>query len=198
MAFEQSIKNNSGRELPSYKQKLVTNRIGLWLFLVSDSFLFGGLMVSRIALWGNTRPELNQYLGLTVTFILLVSSFFMYRGESAMAVGDKKGFVRNTLVTLTLGIIFLIGVVGVEWQLAPFSASENIYGAIFYMLTGMHAFHVLTGVIFLLIVINNGRRGVYTQEKHWAVEAAAIYWHFIDVVWVFYYPALYLIGILVH
>ena len=198
MEYQQSIKNNSGKELPSYNQKLVTNRIGLWLFLVSDSFLFGGLMISRIALWGNTRPELNQYLGLTVTFILLVSSFFMYRGESAMAVGDKKGFVRNTLVTLSLGIIFLVGVVGVEWQMAPFKASTNIYGAIFYMMTGMHAFHVLTGVIFLLVIINNGRRGVYTQEKHWAVEAAAIYWHFIDVVWVFFYPALYLIGILVH
>jgi len=198
MEYQQSIKNNSGKELPSYNQKLVTNRIGLWLFLVSDSFLFGGLMISRIALWRNTRPELNQYLGLTVTFILLVSSFFMYRGESAMAVGDKKGFVRNTLVTLSLGIIFLIGVVGVEWQMAPFKASTNIYGAIFYMMTGMHAFHVLTGVIFLLVIINNGRRGVYTQEKHWAVEAAAIYWHFIDVVWVFFYPALYLIGILVH
>jgi len=198
MEYQQSIKNNSGKELPSYNQKLVTNRIGLWLFLVSDSFLFGGLMISRIALWRNTRPELNQYLGLTVTFILLVSSFFMYRGESAMAVGDKKGFVRNTLVTLSLGIIFLVGVVGVEWQMAPFKASTNIYGAIFYMMTGMHAFHVLTGVIFLLVIINNGRRGVYTQEKHWAVEAAAIYWHFIDVVWVFFYPALYLIGILVH
>lgn len=198
MEYQQSIKNNSGKELPSYNQKLVTNRIGLWLFLVSDSFLFGGLMISRIALWRNTRPELNQYLGLTVTFILLVSSFFMYRGESAMAVGDKKGFVRNTLVTLSLGIIFLIGVVGVEWQMAPFKASTDIYGAIFYMMTGMHAFHVLTGVIFLLVIINNGRRGVYTQEKHWAVEAAAIYWHFIDVVWVFFYPALYLIGILVH
>lgn len=198
MEYQQSIKNNSGKELPSYNQKLVTNRIGLWLFLVSDSFLFGGLMISRIALWRNTRPELNQYLGLTVTFILLVSSFFMYRGESAMAVGDKKGFVRNTLVTLSLGIIFLVGVVGVEWQMAPFKASTDIYGAIFYMMTGMHAFHVLTGVIFLLVIINNGRRGVYTQEKHWAVEAAAIYWHFIDVVWVFFYPALYLIGILVH
>ena len=198
MAFEESIKKNSSEELTNFKQKLGTNRIGLWLFLVSDSFVFGGLLVSRVALWGNTRPELNQYLGLAVTFILLVSSFFMYRGESAMSVGDKKGFVRNTLVTLSLGIIFLIGVVGVEWQLAPFKASTDIYGAVFYMMTGMHAFHVFTGVIFLFVVINNGRRGIYSQERHWAVEAAAIYWHFVDVVWVFFYPALYLIGNLVR
>jgi len=71
---------------------------------------------------------------------------------------------------------------------------DGVEGAIFYMLTGMHAFHVLTGVIFLIIVYRNGRKGNYTSEKHWAVEAAAVYWHFIDVVWIFFYPALYLIG----
>jgi len=198
MAVEQNVKGiQPNRDLTIYRQKLGANRLGLWLFLISDSFLFGGLMVTRVALWGDTRPELNQYLGLIVTFILLVSSFFMYRGESAMAVGDRKAFVRNTLVTLSLGIIFLVGVVGVEWQIAPFKASTDIYGAVFYMMTGMHAFHVFTGVVFLLIVLNNGRKGVYSQEKHWAVEAAAVYWHFVDVVWIFFYPALYLIGNLV-
>ena len=63
------------------------------------------------------------------------------------------------------------------------------------MMTGMHAFHVLTGVIFLAIVLRNGLRGLYSPEKHWAVEAAAVYWHFVDVVWIFFYPALYLIGV---
>jgi len=61
-------------------------------------------------------------------------------------------------------------------------------------MTGMHAFHVLTGVLFLIIILRNGVRGIYTAEKHWAVEAAAVYWHFVDVVWIFFYPALYLIG----
>ena len=195
MAVEQNVKGiQPNRELTNYRQKLGANRLGLWLFLISDSFLFGGLMVTRLALWGDTRPELNQYLGLVVTFILLVSSLFMYRGETAMAVGDRKAFVRNTLVTLSLGIIFLVGVVGVEWQIAPFNASSDIYGAVFYMMTGMHAFHVLTGVIFLLVILNNGRRGIYSQEKHWAVEAAAVYWHFIDVVWVFIFTVVYLMG----
>jgi cytochrome c oxidase subunit 3 len=58
----------------------------------------------------------------------------------------------------------------------------------------MHAFHVLTGVIFLALVLRNGLRGKYNAEKHWAVEAAANYWHFVDLVWIFFYPALYLIG----
>ncbi len=178
----------------SYAHRLATNRLGLWLFLLSDAFMFGGLFITRVYLWGDTRPELNQTLGLIVTSMLLISSFFMNRAETAMAHGDRKGFLRGTLVTIVLGIAFLAGVIGVEWQIAPFGVSEDAYGAVFFMMTGMHAFHVLTGVIFLLIVWNNARRGRYSVEKHWAVEAAAVYWHFVDVVWIFFYPALYLIG----
>ncbi|MBT3336297.1 MAG: heme-copper oxidase subunit III [Anaerolineae bacterium] len=181
----------------SYKYKLGTNRLGLWLFILSDAFVFGGLLVSRFYLMGNTRPHLEQTLGLVVTAILLVSSFFMNRAETAMAHGDQKTFLQGTLITLVLGVVFLVGVVGVEWQLAPFGPGDGAHGAMFYMMTGMHAFHVLTGVIFLWIVYRNGRKGLYTAEKHWAVEACATYWHFIDVVWIFFYPALYLIGTVV-
>ena len=186
----------------SYEYKTGSNRLGLWLFLLSDSFVFGGLMVARINLLGLTRPELNQLLGLGVTAVLLVSSFFMNRGETSMAHGDRRGFLTNTLITFFLGLTFLLGVVGVEW---PSAAHEGLVasfgnpttgpvGAVFYMMTGMHAFHVFTGLILLLVVWNNGRRGLYSAEKHWAVEAAAVYWHFVDVVWIFFYPALYLIG----
>jgi cytochrome c oxidase subunit 3 len=65
-------------------------------------------------------------------------------------------------------------------------------------MTGIHAIHVLSGVIFILIVWNNGRRGHYSAEEHWGVEACAIYWHYVDVAWVFFYPALYLIGSVAH
>jgi cytochrome c oxidase subunit III len=183
-----------------YRHKLSTNRLGLWLFLISDAFVFGGLLVSRAVLWGDTRPELSQFLGLVVTSILLISSFFMNRAETAMAYGDQKTFFRGTLVTLVLGVLFLVGVVGVEWPQAAahgITADKDIYGAMFYMMTGMHAFHVFTGVIFLAIVLRNSRKGLYTPERHWAVEAAAVYWHFVDVVWIFFYPALYLIGTVV-
>ena len=114
-----------------------------------------------------------------------------------MANGDRKGFLIGTSLTLILGIGFLLGVVGVEWPQAiheGVTPSSGAAGAIFFMMTGMHAFHVLTGVIFLIVVLRNGARGLYSEEKHWAVEAAAVYWHFIDVVWIFFYPALYLIG----
>jgi cytochrome c oxidase subunit 3 len=180
-----------------YRYKAGTNRLGLWLFLLSDSFMFGGLLISRIALWGNTRPELNQYLGLVVTSVLLISSFFMNRAETAAAHGDRKNFFVSISITLVLGIAFLLGVVGVEWQIAPFSPSADVYGAIFYTMTGLHALHVLSGVIFLLFILNNYRKGIYTPERHWPVEAAAVYWHFVDVVWIFFYPALYLMGKLI-
>ena len=174
--------------------KLQTSRIGLWLFFLSDGFVFAGLLVSRFYLLGDHRPELEQFLGLIVTAVLLVSSFFMNRAEVCISQGDRKGFISGTLVTLVLGIAFLVGVIGFEWRNATFGPSDGVEGAVFYVMTGMHAFHVLTGVIFLAIVLRNGMRGLYTAEKHWAVEAAANYWHFVDLVWIFFYPALYLIG----
>lgn len=182
----------------SHAYKLATNRIGLWLFLLSDFFIFAGLLLSRVNLLGLTRPDLNQFLGLAVSVILIFSSVFAYFGETYMQQGNRKRFLICYSVTITLGILFLIGVVGVEWQIAPFGPADGVAGAIFYVMTGFHAFHVLTGVIFLIIVLRNGSRGLYSPEKHWAVEASAVYWHFIDVVWFFFYPALYLIGTLVQ
>jgi len=180
--------------LSEYRYKTATNRIGLWLFILSDAFVFVGLLVSRFYLFGGQRPELNQFLGLIVTSILLASSFFMNRAESSIVHGRVTAFTRNTLVTLALGVLFLIGVVGVEWQIAPFAPGDNAMASVFYTMTGFHAFHVLSGVIFLAVVYRNGKKGLYSAERHWPVEAAAVYWHFVDVVWVFFYPALYLMG----
>jgi cytochrome c oxidase subunit 3 len=196
----------------AYEFKAGTNRIGLWLFLLSDSFVFAGLMIVRVNLLGLTRPHLNQLLGLIVTVVLLVSSFFMNRAETSISKGDRKGFLQGTLITILLGLAFFFGVVMIEWHSWPALAdfilhllgepegvealtpSSGTPGAVFFMMTGMHAFHVLTGVIFLLIVYFNGRRNLYSRERHYAVEAAAVYWHFVDVVWIYFDPALYLIG----
>lgn len=178
-----------------YRSKTVTNRIGLWLFIISDTFFFAGLLISRFYLFGGQRPELNQFVGLVVTAMLLTSSFFMNRAETAVAHDDSRTFFRGILVTIALGVLFMIGVIGVEWQIAPFRASDSAMASMFYTMTGFHALHVLSGVVFLVIVYRNARKGLYSQEKHWPVEAAAIYWHFVDVVWVFFYPALYLMGV---
>jgi cytochrome c oxidase subunit 3 len=174
--------------------RLDMNRAGLWLFFVSEAFMFAGLLATRFVLMPGTRPHLDQTLGLIVTSVLLLSSFFMYRAETAIAHGDEKTFKSSTLLTMILGIVFLVGVVGFEWRLAEFGPSDGAPGSVFFSMTGMHAFHVLTGVVFLWIVWRNGQRGVYSAESHWGVEACALYWHFVDVVWVFFYVALYLIG----
>jgi cytochrome c oxidase subunit 3 len=72
--------------------------------------------------------------------------------------------------------------------------TDGAFGAIFYAMTGLHALHVLSGVVLILIVWNRGRKGDFSAERHWGVEATAVYWHYVDLVWVFFYPALYLIG----
>lgn len=189
-------------ELP-YAARLKNNRLGLWLFFLSEAFMFGGLLVSRFYLWRGLRPALDQYLGLALTSILLVSSFFMNRAEMAIAHDDRKEFLRSSMITAFLGTLFLLGVVGLEWGLflpegPHIHPWDGAFGAVLYGMTGMHAFHVLTGVILILIVWNNGRKGHYSAEQHWGVEAAAVYWHFVDLVWVFFYPALYLIGTVPH
>jgi cytochrome c oxidase subunit 3 len=169
------------------------NRLGLWIFFFSEIFLFGAIFASRFYLWGGTRPDLDQFVGLLATAVLLISSFFMARAETAVAHGDRREFLRDLLITAFLGALFLFGVVGVEWQ-GHLRPSDGVFGAIFFGMTGLHALHVASGVFLILVVWWNGRKGAYTPEKHWPVEATAIYWHYVDVVWVFFYPALYLIG----
>ncbi len=191
------LNQEPGEDPHSLEFKTGTNRLGLWLFLLSDSFVFGGLAVARFNLLGLNRPPLNQVLGLVVTSVLLLSSFFMNRAEASMEHGDRRGFTLGIAATLILGLGFVAGVLGVEWPSAiaeGVTPSASAAGAIFFMMTGMHALHVVTGLIFLGIVLRNGSRGLYSAEKHWGVEAAAIYWHFVDVVWIFFYPALYLVG----
>jgi cytochrome c oxidase subunit 3 len=187
----------AAQTLTQYRARTKANRLGLWLFFVSEMFMFGGLLASRFYLWGNTRPALDPWLGLIVTSILLVSSFSMNRAESAIAHGDRKAFLRGLLITAALGVAFLVGVVGFEWQ-GHVKPWDGVYGAVLFGMTGLHALHVFSGVILLLIVWNLGRKGHFSAERHWGVEGTAYYWHFVDVIWVFYYPALYLMGTVVH
>lgn len=179
--------------LAEYRAHTKANRIGLWLFFVSEAFMFTGLLASRFYLWGNSRPDLNQTLGLIVTSVLLLSSFFMNRAETAIAHDDRKTFLRSMLITAALGVAFLVGVVVFEWQ-GHIKPWDGVYGAVLFGMTGLHALHVFSGVVLILIVWNLGRKGHFSGERHWGVEATAIYWHFVDLVWIFYYPALYLMG----
>lgn len=188
----------------NYAAQLRMNRLGLWLFFISEAFLFGGLLATRFYLWGDTRPELDQVIGLIVTAVLLLSSWSMNMAETAMEHGDRRTFSIGMLVTAVLGLIFLGGVMVFEWGLFPaiyeghLKPWDSKYGAVVFAMTGMHALHVLSGIVFILIVWNLGRKGHYSPERHWGVESCAIYWHYVDLVWIFFYPALYLIGTAAH
>jgi cytochrome c oxidase subunit 3 len=187
-----------------YRAQLRHNRLGLWLFFVSEAFLFGGLLATRFYLWGEHRPELDQVIGLIVTSVLLLSSWSMNMAETAMEHGDRRTFSMGMIGTAILGTIFLLGVMVFEWGVFPglyrahLTPSENVFGAVVFAMTGMHALHVLSGIVFILIVWNLGRKGHFSPERHWGVESCAIYWHYVDLVWIFFYPAIYLIGTPVH
>jgi cytochrome c oxidase subunit 3 len=186
----------AGREAEVHDdaQRPAMNQLGLWLFDFSESFLFAPLVTARYALAGTDRPEeLNQALGLAITSVLLLSSLTAYRAEAAIAQGDRPAFLRFLFATILLGLIFVAGV-GMEWSTAEFSLSDP-YGTAFFSMTGLHASHVISGIVMLGLVYALGRRGHFSAESHWGVEATVKYWHFVDVVWVFFYPILYLVTV---
>lgn len=174
--------------------RLAINRLGYWLFLLSESMLFLGLLAGRFYLQGAYRPEaLSQVLGLMITTVLLLSSLTAYLSEVAIAHGDRAGYLRYTLFTIILGLIF-VGGVAVEWAQAFVHFPPHTgFGTVFFSMTGMHAFHVISGLALLALMYWHGRRGKYGVENHWPPEAVVKYWHFVDVVWVFFYVALYLV-----
>jgi cytochrome c oxidase subunit 3 len=187
-----------------YAARLRMNRLGMWLFFISEAFLFGALLAARFYLWGDTRPELDQTIGLIVTSVLLLSSASMYVADTAAEHGQWRVFSVAAWSTMILGLVFFLGVVIFEWGLIPqiykghLTPWENKYGAVVFAMTGMHALHVISGIVLIFIMWRLARKGHFTPEKHWGIEAAAIYWHYVDVVWIFFYPALYLIGMPHH
>ncbi|MBK8051646.1 MAG: heme-copper oxidase subunit III [Anaerolineales bacterium] len=188
----------------TYAERLRLNRLGMWLFFISEAFLFGALLAARFYLWGDTRPDLDQVVGLIVTSVLLLSSASMYIADTAAEHGQWRVFSVAAWITMILGLVFLFGVMIFEWGLFPsiykahLTPWDSKYGAVVFAMTGMHAFHVITGIALIFIMWNLARKRRFTPERHWGVEASAIYWHYVDVVWIFFYPALYLIGSVVH
>ena len=176
------------------RHRVRINRLGLWLFLFSDALLFSVLAAARFYMNGTHTPEeLNQLLGLGITSLLLLSSLTAYRAETAFAHGNEERGRRFLLWTILFGLIFALGV-GFEWSIAEFGPSDG-YGTSFFSMTGMHAGHVLTGVFFLALLYRQALKpGRFTAESHWGVSGVVMYWHFVDVVWVFFYPTLYLVS----
>jgi len=133
-----------------------------------------------------TLPLLN-------TLILLTSGTTVTWAHHAIQTGNQKGAVNGLALTILLGLTFT-AVQAYEYGHAAFAFSGNIYGATFYMATGFHGFHVIVGTIFLIVCFFRARAGHFTPERHFGFEAAAWYWHFVDVVWLFLFAAIYVWG----
>jgi len=134
------------------------------------------------------------HLPLINTLILLLSGCLATWAHHAIAhENDRKGLVWGLAGAIALGALFTV-FQAYEYSHAAFSFSGNIYGANFFMATGFHGFHVVIGTIFLAVCLGRALKGHFTAERHVGFEAAAWYWHFVDVVWLFLFAAVYIWG----
>jgi len=131
--------------------------------------------------WG--LPFLN-------TMILLLSGCTVTWAHHSLQKNDRKGLVTGLAVTVMLGVAFS-GFQIKEYLIAPFGFRDGIYPSVFYLATGFHGFHVMVGTIFLAVCLFRAVRGQFTPDRHFGFEAAAWYWHFVDVVWLFLFICVY-------
>ena len=129
-------------------------------------------------------------LPLLNTMILLLSGCTVTWAHHSLIEGDRKGLVAGLALTVFLGISFT-GFQIVEYMEAPFAFTGGVYPSTFFLATGFHGFHVMVGTIFLAVCLIRAMRGDFTPQKHFGFEAAAWYWHFVDVVWLFLFVVIY-------
>jgi cytochrome c oxidase subunit III len=132
-------------------------------------------------------------LPLLNTLILLCSGTTVTWAHHSIIHGDREGFKKGLLLTIILGVLFSF-IQAYEYSIAPFAFKGTNFGASFFMATGFHGFHVLIGTIFLIVCYIRAMRGHFTPKQHFGFEAAAWYWHFVDVVWLFLFVAVYVWG----
>jgi cytochrome c oxidase subunit 3 len=167
-----------------------------WAFFDASLFYDEAAQVARTQYTGGQWPPAGIevldpfHLPLYNTVILLLSGTTVTWAHHALLHDDRKGLVTGLALTVVLGVLFSC-VQAYEYSVAPFDFSGSLYGATFYMATGFHGFHVLIGTIFLLVCLIRAMNGGFTKEKHFGFEAAAWYWHFVDVVWLFLFVAIY-------
>ncbi|MEP3049979.1 MAG: cytochrome c oxidase subunit 3 [Erythrobacter sp.] len=132
-------------------------------------------------------------LPLLNTLILLCSGTTVTWAHHSLIHGDREGLKSGLWATIALGALFT-AIQAYEYSLAPFAFGTNTYSSAFYMATGFHGFHVLIGTIFLIVCLARTYAGHFTPRQHFGFEAAAWYWHFVDVVWLFLFIAVYIWG----
>ena len=186
-------------------------RYGMTLFISSEVMFFVGffwaffhfalfpehvLDVTGPAIWPPAGIEtFNPFnLPLLNTMILLLSGCTVTWAHHALIENDRKGLIMGLGLTILLGMSFT-GFQAMEYSDAPFKFDGGgVYPAVFFLATGFHGFHVIVGTIFLIVCWFRAKGGDFTPQRHFGFEAAAWYWHFVDVVWLFLFVAVYVWG----
>jgi cytochrome c oxidase subunit III len=200
------------------EQQKDASTLGMWVFLITEIMFFGGMFLAY-TYYRSMYPEifavastsLNVYICAANTVVLLCSSLTMVLAVRASQLGDKKGIVLFLILTLILGGVFL-GVKAYEWhekfvehhipglgfhlEGIPDSAQGHaqLFFSLYFAMTGLHALHMVIGVGILLTLIVWAHRGRYSADYMTPVDLAGLYWHFVDIIWIYLFPLLYLIS----
>jgi cytochrome c oxidase subunit 3 len=187
------------------------SRMGMWLFLLTELLLFGGLFIAYAAYRSIHRgdfhragEELNAALGVANTVVLLTSSLTVALGVHALREGREREAPRWLGVTILLALAFL-AVKAIEWStkyqhglfpgqpgLAALPPGERLFFGLYFAATGLHAFHVIVGAIVLAVAASLVARGRVRRDAPVVMENAGLYWHLVDVIWIFILPLFYL------
>jgi|SRR5690349_3701830 len=196
-------------------QQRESSTLGMWVFLVTEIMFFGGLFAAYLVYrtthyqaWQIGSEHMEFWLGTINTVILLCSSLFVALAVHAAQTGNNKLCATYLFIAAAMGLLFL-GVKGIEyhqhfvegavpgrfWHLdTPDPGPVQMFFYIYFVMTGLHAIHVTIGIVLLAVIGWFALRGRYSPEYHNPVHVSGLYWHFVDVVWIFLYPLLYLIA----
>ncbi len=189
--------------------------LGMWVFLATEVMFFGGLFTGYAlyrsvytAAFGDASRHLELGLGATNTAVLICSSLTMAMAVYGAQVGRRRLLAGSLLATLALGAVFL-GIKGIEYAhkfehhlvpgasfifAEPYTRPAEIFFSFYFAMTGMHALHMVIGVGLLAVLVLQAWRGRFSPRHHAAVELTGLYWHFVDIIWIFLFPLLYLIA----
>ena len=188
-------------------------KLGMWLFILSELLLFGGMFILYSAYryknpvdFHHGSRELEVLLGTFNTIILLTSSLSMAASISALQRGQRKLSMVLLMATMALGLLFLVNK-GFEWgtriehgiypnspSLLTRAKGEILFFGLYYVMTGLHGLHVLVGVCIIFGMLKLIAKGKINQMRFVPLENAGLYWHLVDIIWIFLYPLFYLIA----
>lgn len=183
-------------------QAYQASKLGMWLFLATEVLFFGGLLCAFAVfhwayfdLFHERSRELDWRLGALNTVVLLISSYFMALGVDAAQRGDNRKVAARLHGTIVLGIVFLI-VKFVEYRTKfhhGFFPWTDLYFGLYFSLTGLHGIHVLVGIGALIWLRGLAGKQVFSTTYYTPVEVCGLYWHLVDLIWIYLFPLLYLI-----